>query len=206
MVRKLTMLFVCLFVYFGAVMAQTQVMGTVVSQEDGAPVVGASVQIVGTKTGTATNVDGRFSLLVPQGATKLRVSYLGMVSKEVAVAPNLKIVLKPDNQSLNEVVVTALGIKRSEKAIGYSATTVSSDKLTAVRSADVVSSISGQVAGVQVNAAAGDPGASQCVVLLLYRVLTSHCSWLMAFLWTTALLQVRMDLTQDTISVMVPVP
>lgn len=165
MVRKLTMLFVCLFAYFGAVMAQTQVMGTVVSQEDGAPVVGASVQIVGTKTGTATNADGRFSLLVPQGATKLRVSYLGMVSKEVAVAPNLKIVLKPDNQSLNEVVVTALGIKRSEKAIGYSATTVSSDKLTAVRSADVVSSISGQVAGVQVNAAAGDPGASQSIVV-----------------------------------------
>ena len=124
-------------------MAQTQVTGTVVSQEDGAPVVGASVQIVGTKTGTATNVDGRFSLLVPQGATKLRISYLGMVPKEVAVAPNLKVVLKPDNQSLNEVVVTALGIKRSEKAIGYSATTVSSDKLTAVRSADVVSSISG---------------------------------------------------------------
>ena len=123
MVKRLAMFFAGVLLCSTVALAQTKVTGTVVSQEDGEPIVGAAVRIEGTNTGTVTDVDGNFSLDVKSGQ-KLSVSYLGMATQSVTAGPNMRIVLSADNKTLDEVVVTALGIKRSEKALGYSATTI----------------------------------------------------------------------------------
>ena len=114
------LLLACLFVGIGLVTAQTQkITGVVISEEDGQPVVGASVLVKGTTQGTITDVDGNFNLSnVPSSAKTLQISYIGMQTQEVVIKPTLKVVLKSDSQNLDEVVVTAIGIKRSEKSLG----------------------------------------------------------------------------------------
>lgn len=118
MKRKLMLMLACLFVSIGLVMAQTStVKGTVVSAEDGQPVVGASVLVVGTSQGTVTDINGAFSISnVPASAKTLRVSFIGMLPKEVSIRKgNMRVVLESDAELLDEVVVTAMGITRSEK-------------------------------------------------------------------------------------------
>lgn len=157
------MLFAGLFLMGGVALAQSKVSGTVIDQ-NGDPVVGAAIRIEGTKTGAVTDVDGHFSVSAPADS-RLTVSYLGMQPKTVKAGANLKIVLQNSDHNLDEVVVTALGIKRSAKALGYSATTVNSDEITKARTSDVVSSLSGTVAGVQISNTSSDPGASQSIVV-----------------------------------------
>ena len=108
--------------------AQSQISGTVTSSEDGSPVIGASVKIVGTKTGTVTDVDGNFSLNAPAGA-KLEVTYLGMLPQTVKAGQKMKIVLEADNKTLDEVVVTAMGISRDKKALGYASQKLGAEDL-----------------------------------------------------------------------------
>ena len=165
------MLMVSLFLLVGGVLAQSTISGTVTSSDDGDPIVGASVVIEGTKTGTVTDIDGNFTLNVKPG-TPLRISYLGMKEKTVKASQNMKVILSSNDKELNEVVVTALGIKREAKALGYSSTTVNSDQITSARASDIVSSISGTVAGVQVNNTGGDPGSSQSIVVRGYSSLS----------------------------------
>ena len=88
-----------------------------------------------------------------------------MQAQEVAIKPNLRVVLKSDTEVLDEVVVTAMGIKRSEKALGYSATSVSSERITETRTSDIMSSLSGKIAGVQISNTSSDPGASNSVII-----------------------------------------
>ncbi|WP_180949241.1 carboxypeptidase-like regulatory domain-containing protein, partial [Bacteroides cutis] len=109
MKRKLMLLLACLFVGIGLVTAQTQkVTGVVISEEDGQPVIGASVLVKGTQIGAITGVDGDFTLLnVPSSAKTLQISYIGMQTQEVAIKPHVKVVMKPDSKLLDEVVVTA---------------------------------------------------------------------------------------------------
>ena len=83
MEKRLSMFFACLFLSLGMALAQTQISGTVVSQEDGEPIVGASILVVGTKTGTASDIDGKFKLTLPEGRNQLRVQYIGMKAKVV---------------------------------------------------------------------------------------------------------------------------
>ena len=146
MKRKLMLLLACLFVGIGLVTAQTQkITGVVISEEDGQPVVGASVLVKGTTQGTITDVDGNFNLSnVPSSAKTLQISYIGMQTQEVVIKPNLKVVLKSDSQKLDEVVVTAMGIKRSEKSLGYSVTSVKGDEITKARESNVLNSLSGR--------------------------------------------------------------
>ena len=165
------MLMVSLFLLVGGVLAQSTISGTVTSSDDGDPIVGASVVIEGTKTGTVTDIDGNFTLNVKPG-TPLRISYLGMKEKTVKASQNMKVILSSNDKELNEVVVTALGSKREAKAVGYSSTTVNSDQITSARASDIVSSISGTVAGVQVNNTGGDPGSSQSIVVRGYSSLS----------------------------------
>ena len=148
--------------------AQSSVTGTVVSQEDGSPVIGASIKIVGTKTGTATDVDGNFVLPVTDKNAVLEISYLGMQTKKVKASSKMKIVLVSDSRNLDEVVVTAMGITRSEKTLGYAATTVKSDEIVGARTTNVADALSGKVAGVQVSATSGDPGSISNVVIRGY--------------------------------------
>ena len=173
MEKRLTMLIVSMFLFIGGALAQTKVNGTVVSQDDGQPVIGASVLIVGTNMGTATNAEGKFSLTLPAGKTQIRVSYIGMATQAVTAHDGMVVRLGLDANALDEVVVTAMGIKRQTKALGFSATSVDGDKISEARTADVMSSLAGKVAGVQISSGAADPGASNSVVIRGFSSLAS---------------------------------
>ena len=154
-----------LFLFIGGAMAQTRVNGIVVSQDDGQPVIGVSVLVVGTNIGTVTGSDGRFSLTVPAGKSQLRFSYVGMETLEVSARPNMRIVLRSGSTNIDEIVVTAMGIKKSEKALGYSAQTLDNEELTVGKVTDVTSALAGKVAGVQINSTSGDPGQANSVII-----------------------------------------
>lgn len=166
MMKRLTCILLFLFVGISMVIAQnTRVSGTVTSADDGLPVIGASVVVKGTTLGTVTDMDGKFSIEVPSSSKLLKISYVGMKSQEVAAKTGLKVVLDSDSENLDEVVVTAMGIKRSEKAIGYSATSVGGETISNKRTTDVMSGLAGKVAGVQISTTSSDPGASNSVVI-----------------------------------------
>ena len=95
----------------------------------------------------------------------MQVSYIGMQAQDVAVAPRVRVILKSDSELLDEVVVTAMGISRAEKTLGYSATTVKSDEIISARTTNVADALSGKVAGLQVNTTSSDPGAVSNIVI-----------------------------------------
>ena len=161
MKRKLMLLMTCLFIGIGLVNAQiSKVTGTVISEEDGLPVVGASVLVKGTTVGTVTDMDGKFTLTnVPSSAKTLMVSFIGMKTQEVAIRPKLSITLKPDAEILDEVVVTAYGTSTKGSFTG-SAAVMKSEKLEKRQVSNVSQALSGAVAGVQVQNSNGQPGAS----------------------------------------------
>lgn len=154
----------CLFLSIGMALAQTQVSGTVTSSEDGSPVIGASIKVVGTNTGTVTNIDGNFSLNVSANA-KLEVSYIGMVTKTVKAAENMKIVLDPDNKSLDEVIVTGYGSAKKLGSVVGAVSTVGEKKLETVVTPNFTDALSGQVSGLSVLTSSGDPSASATIRL-----------------------------------------
>ena len=167
MKRKLMLLMTCLFIGFGLASAQiSRVTGTVTSEEDGLPVVGASILVKGTSVGTVTDLDGKFTLEnIPSSAKTLMISYIGMKTVEVEIKPTVNVNLKPDTEVLDEVVVTAMGISRSEKTLGYSATTVKSDEIVTARTTNVANALSGKVAGLQVSSTSSDPGSVSNIVI-----------------------------------------
>ena len=158
MEKRLMTFIACLFLSIGMALAQTQVSGTVTSSEDGSPVIGASIKVVGTNTGTVTNIDGNFSLNVSANA-KLEVSYIGMVTKTVKAAKNMKIVLDTDNHSLDEVMVVAYGTAKKSAFTG-SAAVVKSDDIAKVQVSNPVDALVGKVSGVQLYNNSGQPGVT----------------------------------------------
>lgn len=165
MEKRLTMFFVSLFLCVGSVLAQTKVTGTVYSQEDGQPIIGAAVKVDGTQTGMLTDVNGRFSLTLPDGKMTLTISYLGYESKTLQAKNGMRVFLKADAATLDEVVVTAMGISRQQKTLGYSATQLESEELTVGKMTDVTSALAGKVAGVQISASSADPGTANSVII-----------------------------------------
>ncbi len=164
--KRLTSLFVC-FVLFGfqAMMAQNiQISGTV-TDASGAPLPGVSIVVKGTTTGTASSVDGNYELPVPPGAT-LVFSSVGMKSQEIAVGNQtvIDVVLESDIVGLDEVVVTALGITREKKSLGYATQEVSGEEVNKVKTDNFINSMSGRVSGVHVKAN-GNLGGSTNVVI-----------------------------------------
>lgn len=170
MKRKLMLLLACLFVGIGLVTAQTQkVTGVVISEEDGQPVIGASVLVKGTQIGIVTDIDGKFELTnVPSSAKTLRISYIGMQEQEVEIAPNLKVILKPNTELLDEVVITGYGSGKKLGSVVGSVTAVGGEKLASTPSANVGDALQGQVAGLQVFTPSGEP--SQTVSMRLRGV------------------------------------
>ncbi|MBQ8487577.1 MAG: SusC/RagA family TonB-linked outer membrane protein [Prevotella sp.] len=164
MKKRLTMFLATMLLCMAAV-AQTQVNGTVLSQEDGQPIIGAAVRIEGVQVGMLTDVNGRFSLTMPKGKTQIIVSYLGYESKTVTAKNGMRVFLKADAKTIDEVVVTAMGIKRSAKALGYSASSLNGEEIAEVRTNDVMSGLAGKVAGVQISTTSSDPGASNSVII-----------------------------------------
>ncbi len=141
------------------------VTGTVIDEND-EPLIGVNVVVEGTSTGTATDFDGNFSLQVDRNA-KLTFSYIGYMSQTVNVLGTgpLRIVLKEDGELLEEVVVTALGIKRSEKALSYNVQQVSAEELTTIKDANFMNALAGKVAGVNINASSVGIGGATRVVM-----------------------------------------
>ncbi|KXT40280.1 SusC/RagA family TonB-linked outer membrane protein [Bacteroides intestinalis] len=166
--KRMSLFMTSLFISISLMTAQVvNVGGIVVSAEDGEPIIGASVLVKGTTTGTITDVDGKFNFNnLSASATSLIVSYVGMKTQEVQIQKTaMRIELATDTEVLDEVVVTAMGIKRSEKALGYAATSVKADRITETRTSDVMSGLAGKIAGVQISTTSSDPGSSTSVVI-----------------------------------------
>jgi len=161
--KKFILFMLCATMSIGFLSAQTtNVTGTVVSAEDGEPVIGASVMVKGTTVGTVTNYDGHFNLSVPSNARTLVISYVGMSTLETAIQPNMRIVLQADNQVLDEVVVTAYGTT-TKGAFTGSAAVLKSEKIEARQVSNLSNALAGAVAGVQVLSDNGQPGTSSKV-------------------------------------------
>lgn len=160
MARKIvTLLLIAVVTTLTATAQNRKVVGTVTS-EDGEPVVGASVMVVGTKVGTVTDVDGKFSFNdIPMKATQLRVTYLGMQPKVAAIKPNLKIVLAEESRQLSDVIVVAYGTAKKSSYAG-SATMVSAKDLADKPVTSFESALTGKVAGLQVTSSSGQAGSS----------------------------------------------
>ncbi|NCC10357.1 MAG: SusC/RagA family TonB-linked outer membrane protein [Bacteroidia bacterium] len=137
-----------------------------VADVKGEPLIGVSVSIKGTNSGGITDLDGKFSVQAAKGDI-LEISYVGYAKQSITVADAkaLSIVLKEDTEVLDEVVVTALGIKRAQKALSYNVQEIKGDELTVVKDANFINSLQGKVAGVQINASSGGIGSASRVVM-----------------------------------------
>lgn len=142
------------------------VKGTVVDHE-GEPLIGVSVTIKGANGGATTDIDGNFTLRSAIANPTLTVSYVGCKTKEVAVKGDrpLNIVLEPASENLDEVVVTALGIKREAKALGYSIQDIKGEAMTEARENNIVNSLSGRIAGLQVSGTGGGSMGSSKILI-----------------------------------------
>jgi TonB-linked SusC/RagA family outer membrane protein len=144
-----------------------QISGTVTTSEDGSPLPGVSIVVKGTTVGTLADVEGNYTLTVPQNATTLVFSYVGMKTVEVAIAGRtvVDLVMESDLVGLGDIVVTAIGIKREARALGYSVTEVKSDEIVKSNATDVLNSITGKVAGVRITNSSGAAGASPYITI-----------------------------------------
>lgn len=158
---KKTFIFLCfLCISIGQVSAQDrEVRGVVISAEDNQPIIQASVFVKGQRTiGTSTDFDGNFVLKVPADAKFLEVSYVGMLTKEVAIKPNMRIILESDSKALDEVIVIAYGTAKKSTFTG-SATSLSAASIEKRPITNVTQALAGAVSGLQVGSASGQPGS-----------------------------------------------
>lgn len=164
MKKRLLLILSCLFLSIGYIAAQTtKITGTVVD-DLGEPAIGVSVVVKGTTIGTVTDVDGTFSINLPEGKSTLVFSLIGMKTKEEIASAGMRVALEQDAKVMNEVVVTAMGIQRDQKILGYAATQIKSDEISAAKSGSVMSGLNGKVAGVNISTA-GPAGTSQKVLI-----------------------------------------
>ena len=147
--------------------AQQTVKGKVTSKEDGESLPGASILIQGTNTGTVTDIDGFYSLEVPNEDAVLVFSFIGFDSKSLPVgsATTLDVVLAASASSLDEIIVTAFGISQEKKSLGYAAQSIDAEAITATKQPNIVNALQGQVAGVQVTNSGGAPGQSARIII-----------------------------------------
>jgi TonB-linked SusC/RagA family outer membrane protein len=176
--KKLLLLAV-LAVHIGGItlLAQTTVItGTVSSSTPGEGAIpGAAVRVKDTAIGVLTDINGNYSINVPQGSTSLIVSFLGMQTQEVLISGRTKIdiVLQTEMQGLQEVVVTALGVSRQKKSLGYATQSVGGDAVSTVKTDNFINALSGKVAGVDIKAN-GNLGGSTNIVIRGAKSLTGN--------------------------------
>jgi TonB-linked SusC/RagA family outer membrane protein len=167
-IRFAQIFFLFFFVSFLRLQAQDfTISGTVSSLEDGSGLPGVNVIVKGTAIGTVTNIDGKYSINVPESAEILLFSFIGLKAKEIQIG-NQKVIdvdLAEDVNQLSEVVVTALGVQREERSLGYAVQQIDGEQFTQARETNVVNSLSGRVAGVQVTGASGNIGGSSRIIL-----------------------------------------
>ena len=166
MAKKLFLLLAVCFLAVSAAFAQTTASGQVLDAEDGSPVIGASVIVKGSNPlkGTITDANGQFTLTdIPQSLKTLTISYIGMKTQEVTVGRALTIRMASDSRVLDDVVVTALGISRAKKSLGYAQQEVKAEELVAAAPVSVTSALTGKVAGTQITTMGGTVGASSVI-------------------------------------------
>ncbi|RMG23595.1 MAG: SusC/RagA family TonB-linked outer membrane protein [Bacteroidetes bacterium] len=165
--RKLLLLMFLIVSCVGHLWAQRTITGTITSAEDGKPLSGVSVLILGTTKGTLTDFEGKFQLTdVPENA-RLRITLFGYSQQEVEVGDrtNLNIALETEAADLDEVVITSFGIKRDKKALQYSVTEIEGSDFTEAREVNIANALSGKVAGVNaVNLSSGPAGSSRVII------------------------------------------
>lgn len=160
------MFFACLFLSIGMAMAQTHVSGIVTSSEDGGPVIGATVKVVGSQTaGTVTDIEGRFSLSVSKPGVELEFSSIGLVSKRVKASENMTVVLQVDSHTLEQVVITGYGSAKKLGSVVGSIASVDKKKLESIVTPNFTDALAGQVSGLSVLSGAGDPSQSATIRL-----------------------------------------
>lgn len=160
------MFFACLFLSIGMAMAQTHVSGIVTSSEDGEPVIGATVKVVGSQTaGTVTDIEGRFSLSVSKPGVELEFSSIGLVSKRVKASENMTVVLQVDSHTLEQVVITGYGSAKKLGSVVGSVASVDKKKLESIVTPNFTDALAGQVSGLSVLSGAGDPSSAATIRL-----------------------------------------
>jgi TonB-linked SusC/RagA family outer membrane protein len=166
--KKIALLLAFFAIGLQVLVAQTkEISGKVTSADDGSSLPGVSVSIKGTTLGTITDMDGSFRLKIPQDAKTLVFSFVGMSTLEVAVGNQISfnVQLKSETIGVDEVIVTAMGIARDKKALGYSVSEFSSEALENVQVLDASTALQGKVAGVSISPSSGAPGASTRVLV-----------------------------------------
>ncbi|AQG80820.1 SusC/RagA family TonB-linked outer membrane protein [Spirosoma montaniterrae] len=150
----------------GAYAQDRTITGRVTSSDDNQPIPGASVVVRGTTRGTTTDATGTFRIQATRGQT-LRVSFIGTTTQDVVVgnADVLNVTLKQEANALNEVVVTALGIKQEKRALGYSVQEVNGSELAQTQRENFLNALNGRVAGAMITPTSGNPGASTSIML-----------------------------------------
>ncbi len=165
------MLFFFLVFYgllYPAIAQQKTISGTVTSSVPGeGPVAGASVSAKGTTLGAITNAEGKYTIAVPEKITTLVFSYIGMKKQEIEIQSRsiIDIVMEPEIMGLDEVVVTALGVSREKKAVGYSVQDVSNEVIERTGNTDLAGAMQGKIAGIEIKPSSGMPGASSQIVI-----------------------------------------
>ena len=167
MKSKVTCLLLVLLLFpVMSVLAQTRTVKGIVKDTNGEPLIGVSVLVEGTFNGVTTNIDGAFSLEVKNG-DKLQFSYIGYrtLTLPAPTSGQMNVVLSEETTALDEVVVTALGIRREQKALSYNVQTVKGDVLTANKDANFINSLAGKVAGVNISSSAAGAGSAARVIM-----------------------------------------
>ena len=166
LIRQSCLLVAMLLLIVCAEAQERTVSGTVSSQSDGQPLVGVSVFIEGTSTGTLTDASGKYSLKIPSGNHKLVFTYQGYVSRTVSASSgSMNITLVADVRQLDDVVVTALGIKREKRSLTSSVTEVKGSDFTQARTTNIANALTGKIAGVDVTGMSTGPGGSSRIVI-----------------------------------------
>ena len=167
MKRILLLSMVFIFTLSGYVMAQRTVTGSVTAQEDGTPVPGVNVIVKGTSAGTVTDIDGKYQIGVPDDGGILVFSFIGLATEEVQVGSQsvIDMVMTADIKQLTEIVVTAMGVTREEKSLGYAIQSVDGADISQAREPNLVNALQGKIAGAQITNSSGAVGASSRIIL-----------------------------------------
>ena len=180
MEKRLSMFLASLFLCVGAALAQVQVKGTIISADDGEPLPGASVKVVGSKTGTVTDINGDFVISVPDNDTRLEISHIGMLPRVIRARNGMRISLDTDNKILDELIVTAYGTQTKAQFTG-SASVMNAEELDKYQVTNAIDALKGRASGVQINNASGQPGMSSTIRIRGINSLNAASDPLIAF-------------------------
>jgi len=171
--KKLSLVLVLALACAASVFAQRNITGTVVD-EQGAPLIGVSILVSGTSTGTVSDVDGTYSIRIPEGANTLVFSYTGFATQEIALGASnvVDVTMLESAEQLAEVVVTSLGIKKEKRALGYAVTTVEAGLIEKRPEADVSRILQGKVPGVNITSTGGVSGTGTNIIIRGYSSIT----------------------------------